>query len=1080
MKKLLVALLIGILCLIPVAGGQTAYAADKDSLQNGDVVVIGSYPQTKVTDSTLIKNLDAASKYWHDYPYYSKNTNYTEAQTLPTKQNKSMMQYADFTYNGVKYRAVKINQYRPIDVLKVPDSEGKQSNNGYIKGTVYYFKYEPIRWVILDKSSGLLVSEKVLDAQPFNAYYQLANGKAMSTINDEASASNYYYSTVRHWLNADGNFDTEYGNCNFLNTAFSSTERSALKTNSYTIYDGGASTVALDYVFLLSKSDATTYKGNYTSTDNTDYAEAQGMSKRGGATGTPWYTSTFSDKTNVYYVQDRIIKSSSDSVLLSVITSTQTGIRPAIKVDISSSAVVGPLKLTTKLNSSTGNFSLSWNSISDASSYKVYRCPSSSNPEAAASWGSPIATLGAGVTAYTDTTAAGENAYFYRVMVTTSSGTETSNYIRVDYRLSKPVMTSSGRDAETGYTTITWKKTDGAESYEIQRSLSGSWTTLTTVDAGTSSTQTYKDTSAKAGNQYSYRIKAISSKGTSYDSVYSAEKTARCTLPRPTGVTKSDSDMGMPKLSWNAVSGANGYRVQYKKDTETEWKESITTLTFINLNDAEYGKTYSFRLSATYPGDSSNLYESAPATGSITCAPYPQFTKQPINYIAFSNQTQLFPTVQAAGREITYDWYLYRPTTGVYEYVNVYSGTSGMWSIIPTTEDDGALFYVIATDKFGRTARSNTGTISVLSQPTSTTVAVGTKAKFTTTTKYLKDRITSYQWQYRKDASCEWKDSGQSGNKTDTLTVATTAGLHGYQFRCIVTNNSGQTATSYFATLSLKPAITTQPSNQTVPVGNKATFTVEATGKSKLTYQWQYRKNSSDTWKNSGQSGNKTKTLSVATTAGLHGYQFRCVVTDGNSQKSYSKTVTLKVRPKITTWPKDTTVAPGSTAEFTVAATGKGPLKYQWQYRKNETSEWKASGQSGNKTATLKVAATAALNGYQFRCYVTDANGQKSYTNTVTLTVSPRITTQPVSKTVTAGATAKFTVTAAGKGTITYQWQYRKNSSSTWTNSGQSGNKTKTLSVASKASLNGYQFRCIVKDSAGRKSISNVVTLTVK
>ena len=85
---MLVVLLIGILCLIPIAGGQTAYAADKDSLQNGDVVVFGSYPQTKVTDSSLIKNLDNASKSWHNYPYYSKNTNYTEAQTLPTKQNK--------------------------------------------------------------------------------------------------------------------------------------------------------------------------------------------------------------------------------------------------------------------------------------------------------------------------------------------------------------------------------------------------------------------------------------------------------------------------------------------------------------------------------------------------------------------------------------------------------------------------------------------------------------------------------------------------------------------------------------------------------------------------------------------------------------------------------------------------------------------------------------------------------------------------------------------------------------------------------------------------------------------------------
>ena len=364
----------------------------------------------------------------------------------------------------------------------------------------------------------------------------------------------------------------------------------------------------------------------------------------------------------------------------------------------------------------------------------------------------------------------------------------------------------------------------------------------------------------------------------------------------------------------------------------------------------------------------------------------------------------------------------------------------------------------------------------ITKQPEDKTVTVTSTAKFSVEAS---GAGLNYQWQYRKNASSEWKNSGQSGNKTATLSVATTAGLHGYQFRCIVTDNNGQ-AISNIATLKLKPRITTQPEDTTVAVGNKATFTVEATGKSELTYQWQYRKNENDDWKTSGQSGNKTATLTVSTTAGLHGYQFRCIVTDGNSQKSYTKAVTLSVRPKITTWPKDTTAAPGTTAKFTIAATGKGTLKYQWQYRRNANDTWKTSGQSGNKTSTLSVAVTAALNGYQFRCYVTDENGQRSYTNTVTLTVSPRITTQPANKTVTAGTAAKFTVVAAGTGTLTYQWQYRKNSSDTWKTSGQSGNKTATLSVATKASLNGYQFRCVVKDSDGRQSISNVVTLTVK
>ena len=37
-------------------------------------------------------------------------------------------------------------------------------------------------------------------------------------------------------------------------------------------------------------------------------------------------------------------------------------------------------------------------------------------------------------------------------------------------------------------------------------------------------------------------------------------------------------------------------------------------------------------------------------------------------------------------------------------------------------------------------------------------------------------------------------------------------------------------------------AITTQPTNQTVTVGDVATFTVTASGSGTLTYQWQSRK----------------------------------------------------------------------------------------------------------------------------------------------------------------------------------------------------------------------------------------------
>lgn len=132
-----------------------------------------------------------------------------------------------------------------------------------------------------------------------------------------------------------------------------------------------------------------------------------------------------------------------------------------------------------------------------------------------------------------------------------------------------------------------------------------------------------------------------------------------------------------------------------------------------------------------------------------------------------------------------------------------------------------------------------------------------------------------------------------SGAKTATLQVNTTAGLNGWQFRCIVTSATGKKTTSDVVTLTVLPVITQQPSDTTVAVGETATFTVKANGKA-LTYRWQSRKNSDAAWTNSGQSGAKTDTLTVPMRAGLDGWQFRCVVTDANGQIVYSKAATLK------------------------------------------------------------------------------------------------------------------------------------------------------------------------------------------
>ena len=72
--------------------------------------------------------------------------------------------------------------------------------------------------------------------------------------------------------------------------------------------------------------------------------------------------------------------------------------------------------------------------------------------------------------------------------------------------------------------------------------------------------------------------------------------------------------------------------------------------------------------------------------------------------------------------------------------------------------------------------------------------------------------------------------------------------------------------------------------------------------------------------------------------------------------------------------------------EFTVEGTGTG-ISYQWQVSTDSGKTWNTSGLTGNKTKTLTVGATAARNGYQFRCVVKDAKENKIISDAVKLTL---------------------------------------------------------------------------------------------
>jgi uncharacterized protein (DUF1800 family) len=232
---------------------------------------------------------------------------------------------------------------------------------------------------------------------------------------------------------------------------------------------------------------------------------------------------------------------------------------------------------------------------------------------------------------------------------------------------------------------------------------------------------------------------------------------------------------------------------------------------------------------------------------------------------------------------------------------------------------------------------------TISSQPMSQTVMAGAMVKFSV--QHGGTPPFTYQWQ-KSMANIP----GATGSSFSTTAVAMD---NGAKYRVIVTNGAGS-VTSAEAVLTVNPSgpvITQQPISLTVNSGETATFSVLASGSNMLAYQWQRNGVNIP----SATSANYTTPTTQASDSGT---KFRVVVSAG-STKVTSNEVTLTVKvtpPSITTQPANVTVSAGSKTQFTVAAKGSAPFKYEW--RKNNV----AIDNSDNATYAIASAAIADNN----------------------------------------------------------------------------------------------------------------------
>lgn len=289
--------------------------ADGNETPDGNYLLFGSYPQSKVTDETVSTALTEAAgalptkesdgnwtSYGYDLVFSIVEDVYAETpvNVVASRTVKIYSWYIDREYNGARYRGIYFSDYRPLSYIVCggmdknmfsseeemnefldsvsrewleeeeemfpTEEDAVQARNGYTAGSVYWFKYEPIKWRILEENDGkaFLISDTALYSRDMDDIITYNHKKI--TEDDWYYYCNYAASDLRKWLNGS-----------FYNDAFSDGQKDMIAVT--TVSNGKDSYWDDDYalywcedtedkVFLLSEKEVIDAKYGFTAADD--------------------------------------------------------------------------------------------------------------------------------------------------------------------------------------------------------------------------------------------------------------------------------------------------------------------------------------------------------------------------------------------------------------------------------------------------------------------------------------------------------------------------------------------------------------------------------------------------------------------------------------------------------------------------------------------------------------------------------------------------------------------------------------------------------------------------------------------
>jgi len=247
-----------------------------------------------------------------------------------------------------------------------------------------------------------------------------------------------------------------------------------------------------------------------------------------------------------------------------------------------------------------------------------------------------------------------------------------------------------------------------------------------------------------------------------------------------------------------------------------------------------------------------------------------------------------------------------------------------------------------------------------------------------------------------------------SGSASSTLALSPVALSQAGHYALRVTDSAGNAvfADMELSLSSVTLGLLTAPADLSVEAGGTASFSISASGTGQLRYQWS--KDGVPLSDGSGISGSTSATLGLSVVGTGQAGVYSVLVRDSYGHQLAAQanlTVTTNV-PFLTAQPLSQSVAAGGSVSFSAAASGSGPLVYQWTLN--------GADLAGANAASLSLTGVQVSASGSYRLRVSNGAGSvlsdAAFLTVTSDTGGPGLQSQPQSFSLASGSSVVLSV----------------------------------------------------------------------